>query len=513
MRILILSLLFAGSLVLVACLEIGSSERKSQMAMSQEKLARIHCSGCHAYPEPSLLTQNMWKNVLPHMSARLGVPSGGLNPFDNMKAQEVSRLKMEGVFPEKPLIPDSVWKSIEEYYLSQAPESMRLPVRKTRENRSPFEARMQQLDLNSSAFISMVKFDPEDQLHVATWNGDFVRLGENLEIEKKVIFPRPIVDFQYNPQGGIHALSIGELYPNEGFSGAVAQLDTQTFAGPGLVFAQLARPVSFEAGDLNGDGREDLLICQFGNKLGQLSWFENTGQGYKEHMIKEAPGATRAYLLDVDGDGDLDPVVLFAQGDEGVSIFYNEEGRFREERILRFHPIFGSSDFEFKDLDGDGDRDIVLTNGDNADYSNMLKSFHGVRIFLNEEGEYQEKYFFPMFGASKVRARDFDLDGDIDLIACAFFPETQQGLDQSIVYLENKGNWTFEPSHFDPAPEGRWMVMDAGDVDQDGDVDVVLGSFVLMTEGVPQTVINQWRGSRNHILILENKSVSTTHQQ
>jgi len=506
MRIATLASIFVGFFFLVACLKPGSSGGSATASLEQEKLAKIHCSGCHAFPGPELLTQNMWKSVLPHMSARLGVPSGGLNPFKNMKTAEISRLKMGGVYPEKPLIPDSVWKSIESYYLSEAPESMRLPVRKTQDNESPFEARMQPLELNSSAFISMVKFDPEEQLFVATWNGDVVQVDGNFGARKKVVFPRPIVDFQYDDQGYIKALSIGELYPNEGFSGAVAQLDTQSFSQPELVFAQLARPVSFESGDLNGDGREDLLICQFGNKLGQLSWFENTGQTYQEHVIKEAPGATRAYLLDMDDDGDLDPVALFAQGDEGISIFYNEKGRFREERILRFHPVFGSSDFEFLDFDRDGDRDIIMTNGDNADYSNMLKSFHGVRIFLNEEGEFKEKFFFPMFGASKVRARDYDQDGDLDLLACAFFPETTQGLDQSIVYLENKGNWIFEASHFELAPEGRWMVMDAGDVDQDGDVDVILGSFVLTSEGVPQAILNQWRNSRNQILVLENKT-------
>ncbi len=474
----------------------------------EERRVMAYCSSCHAYPDPSLLTKDKWRSVLPQMALRYGMPADGLNPYAGLRFEEVSRLKMAGIYPGQPLLPDSAWQAIESFFLTRAPERMDLSPRPTQPNRSPFASRMQALDLNSNAYISMVKFGPEGHAYLANFNGEFMRLGPDLRIAEKVIFPRPIVDFNFSGDDKLLALSIGDLYPNDGLYGGVASLDMPAFSGTKLLLANLPRPVNFEVADLDQDGARDLLICNFGNQLGYLAWYRNTGSNYEERIIKQAPGATRTQLHDLDHDGDQDIVALFAQGDEGISLFFNDRGTFREERALTFHPLFGSSDFELLDFDQDGDMDIVLSNGDNADYSIMLKPYHGIRLFLNDGGSFREEYFFPMHGASKVRARDFDQDGDIDIIAASFFPDTRRALDQSIVYLENEGNGHFSPSHFEHADRGRWMVMDAGDVDQDGDLDVILGSFTLTTRDIEQGVLNHWRNSRGHILLLENKTLS-----
>ncbi len=53
---------------------------------------------------------------------------------------------------------------------------------------------------------------------------------------------------------------------------------------------------------------------------------------------------------------------------------------------------------------------------------------------------------------------------------------------------------------------GRWMVMDAGDVDGDGDPDVVLGSFVRGPTTVPVSpaMRESWRTNGAALLLLEN---------
>jgi hypothetical protein len=50
------------------------------------------------------------------------------------------------------------------------------------------------------------------------------------------------------------------------------------------------------------------------------------------------------------------------------------------------------------------------------------------------------------------------------------------------------------------------MVMDAADLDGDGDDDIVLGSFVRgpTTMPVPQTLRDSWRTNGAAVLLLEN---------
>ena len=102
-------------------------------------------------------------------------------------------------------------------------------------------------------------------------------------------------------------------------------------------------------------------------------------------------------------------------------------------------------------------------------------------------------------------AIDFDKDGDIDIASISFFPDYINHANESFIFWENKGNWVFERSTFKNVTEGRWMTMDAKDIDADGDVDIMLGNAFFTLGDVPAALIDKWKKRSLSVMVLENR--------
>jgi hypothetical protein len=153
----------------------------------------------------------------------------------------------------------------------------------------------------------------------------------------------------------------------------------------------------------------------------------------------------------------------------------------------------------------------LTTQGDNADYSIVVKAYHGIRIFLNNgKNHFDEKYFLPQYGAQKAIPFDFDNDGDPDIVSIAFFPDYDRYPLESFIYWENKGDNTFNRYSFPGATDGRWLTMDAGDIDGDGDKDVILGSAVFTVGIIPEQIRQKWLTHPVSAIILKNNLVKNS---
>ncbi len=479
------------TVLLMSCGRDPRNRTHARVPMSSirqgERLAQTYCGSCHLAPDPSLLDSRSWeKGVLPQMGPRLGIFLNGFQFYPNsIRDTNIGR----GYYPSQPLLSDEDWQHILDYYTATSPDSLPGQERKVpiaMQGLSLFDVRQPDLRYGTPAttFIQIDTIAGERGVNCYDYNyRKLYRFSPELRVIDSVADNGGIVDMKRDGSEWV-SCDIGELYPNNGKSGKMERISpgrgSRWVADTPAMFAPLARPVQVAAADLNGDGRMDWVVCEFGNLIGSLSWLENKGGNqYERHVIRAVPGAIRVYVNDYNHDGLPDLWVLFAQGDEGIFLFTNQgKGRFTQQALIRFPPCYGSSYFELVDFNKDGYPDILYTCGDNADYSPVLKPYHGIYIYLNDgHNHFTQRYFFPMNGCYKAVARDFDGDGDLDIAAISFFPDLKHQPEEGFVYLENEGDYDFRPYSLPEAQRGKWLTMDVGDLDGDGKPDIVLGNF------------------------------------
>jgi FG-GAP-like repeat len=457
------------------------------------QLAAAHCQSCHSLPDPSLLDARSWaKGVLPVMGPRLGIFDFGTDHYPT------SRNDMnldKNYYPAKPQISKDEWQYIIDYYTSLSPDSLPGQQRKYAvQTGLPLFTIVQPAIPAHLPTTCMVQIDtlarPGQLLMADMITKDIFRYNSKLELIDS--FHNKVAAVGLERQGNaMIACNIGVMNPNNGKYGTALRLSTgahgEFTTDSTVYFEGLARPVQVSEADFNSDGQPDYLVCEFGHLQGALSWMENKGNNkFERHVIRGLPGAIKAWIRDVNKDGRPDIWALFTQGEEGIFLFTNKgKGDFQQEELLRFPPVNGSSYFELADFNNDGHADILYTCGDNADYSAVLKPYHGVYIYLNDgSNHFTQSFFFAMHGCFKAMARDFDGDGDLDIASIAFFADYNHQPDQSFIYLENRNKLDFRPFSIPGTAAGRWLTMDAGDLNGDGKIDLVLGNFSVAPSAV-----------------------------
>lgn len=510
--LLVVFLMGGASFIHSGCTQKTNDEDSvsSEDQISEGKqLAQKYCGTCHLPVSADMLDKEIWMNsVLPAMAPKLGIGVWNGNqyyPTDDISSQTP--------------VSFTEWNKIAEYFEQEAPDSLKAagPPVPLREGWSVFSfEKPDKAEYPAmTASTTLIKIDPKSgyiYTSDAVQNA-LIRWDRKLTSNKLIDFESPAVRMNFlsesNQWQSAVITTLGTMQATDVSQGVVQKIriDPDTAESINVIASGLNRPLQSVKGDFNKDGLDDWVICEFGHNRGGLYvHVQEPDQSYTKKMIRGVPGAEDMVVEDFNGDGWLDLMVLFAYDDEGIWMFTNDKkGGFEAKNLLRFPPVFGSTSFELVDVNNDGLKDIIFTNGDNADFSPILKPYHGLRIFLNKGNyEFEEAWFYPINGATQAVVKDFDEDGDLDIATIAFFADFEHNPSESFIYFERVEGLDFIPHSLPISEEGRWIVMDAGDLDGDGDTDIALGNFSIAFMG--KSDFKPAWDTQNPILLLVNNS-------
>lgn len=257
-------------------------------------------------------------------------------------------------------------------------------------------------------------------------------------------------------------------------------------------------------GDVNGDGLDDLYLCDGGGLPNRLYLHQPDGtlkDVSAESRTDWLESSSAALLIDLDGDGDQDlvvatvPLILFSENDG--------RGHFRFRGGHEAAP--GAYALAAADYDADGDLDIYATNysgreaerlGERGFEARAPHPFHdanngGPNALLENLGNFEFADVTEAVGLDVNNRRfsfsasweDLDLDGDPDLYVANDFG-------RNCLYQNDGGRFTEVAGALGVDDIGAGMSVDWGDANRDGRMDLYVGN---MFSGAGNRVLFQSR--------------------
>ncbi|MCH2183226.1 MAG: FG-GAP-like repeat-containing protein [Mariniblastus sp.] len=239
-------------------------------------------------------------------------------------------------------------------------------------------------------------------------------------------------------------------------------------------------------GDIDQDGHPDVVIVK--NLVGDLLWFQNNGNPadgelWERHVInrQKIPGAYDVALGDFDGDGDLDVAASTWRLSNNFVWFENDgtpdDGPWKMRLIDQLETE--TRMIRAADIDGDGDLDLVGT----ARQSPLVVWYENTLSNAEDDSSpiAWTKHVIDNQSRQPIHGEivDMDQDGDLDVVMSFGMSLSKEPDSEQVAWYENDGK---------PA-EGSWQKhviarrypgafeACAGDVDGDGDLDVVASAW------------------------------------
>ncbi len=300
-----------------------------------------------------------------------------------------------------------------------------------------------------------------------------------------------VVDLDKDGVPDILVANLGSFLPTDSLRGSVVWLRGKrdgTFA-PFTLSDRIGRVADVQAADFDGDGKLDLIVAAFGwNNVGSTYLLRNKTTDWSQPVFEREEvdarhGAIHVPVCDLNKDGKPDFVTVISQQHETVVAFLNDgTGHFQPHTLFTGpHPGYGSSGIQLVDLDGDGDLDVLYTNGDVLDKPYLLKPYHSVQ-WLENKGDltFVHHPLTPLYGVHRAVAADVDGDGLLDILAVSFLPAEHfpQRTDlDAVILLRQEAPGRFVRCSLEKGA-CDYVACAAGDVFHTGRVDLVIGNFL-----------------------------------
>ena len=375
------------------------------------------------------------------------------------------------------------------------------PIGKALEGR-PLITDLVTVDLDLDGLMDVVVCDA--RINTISWirqapAGVFTETDLDRDIPAPAHIEATDIDQDGDPD--ILVASMGVIIPNNEKIGAVIVLENLGSKGfrKQVLLDKVARVTDVQAGDLDGDGDYDLVIGQFGYYQGEIRWMENLGDWqFTSHPLLDLAGTIHTPIIDIDADHDLDIVAIVSQEWEEIHLFENNGSGFSGRVVYgSTNEDFGSSGIAVADVDGDGDPDILYTNGDAFDYSVPgPRPWHGVQWLENNGHGYFKFHRLGNFpGAYSPTATDIDGDGDQDIVAVSTFNNWGRQDAYSMICFEQVQQGDFRPRILALEPT-RLLALDAVDMDGDGEIELVTGGYHMFPPFEKMSRVLLWDGPK-----------------
>jgi hypothetical protein len=446
------------------------------------------CSQCHNFPPPNILTRGEWRDKVDTMF-------------------HLANLELLGKYGRP------IWQLdppvVANYFTARAPDVLEAPpwgpaqksdkVKFKRRSLMGGQTIIERPGAANVQLHDIFEDIPGPELIVCDMLSGWVTWVDpddpDMELQPIAQLKHPchseLLDLDEDGQLDLLVAELGDPLPSDAQFGAVSLLrrvgerDFETVR----LADNLGRVADARAADFDGDGDLDIAVGEFGwRKLGTVLFLENQSDPpsqlkFEPKVVDPRHGSIHVPIIDINGDGKLDFYALLSQEHESVVAFLNKgQNEFDVETVYAGpHPHWGSSGLELVDFDGDGDQDLLMTNGDTLD-DMKIKDYHGIS-WLENTGTfpYEAHRIDFYYGVHRAEVGDLDNDGDFDIVASSFLPELPDSRLEEIqmsglVWYEQISKGSFE-KRIIAEIRCDFPTLDLGDFNNDGLLDVMVGNL------------------------------------